>query len=61
MQILYTSSDIPNNIFSFVVSYLNSDMNAVNYLPKLKKFIKCIQVKFSKLLNGNETEEFNQI
>ena len=43
------------------ISHLNSDLNAVNYSQRLKKFIKSIQVKFSGPLNDDETEEFNQI
>ena len=42
-------------------SVLNSDPYAVNSLQKLKTFIKCIQVKLPRLLNDDETEEFNQI
>ena len=40
--------------------YLNSDLNAVNYLQKMK-FIKCIQMNFSRLLNDDEMEEIKRI
>ncbi len=58
---LYTRNDTRNNIFDFSVSYLNSDLNAVNFLQKLKKFIKCIQAMFSSVLNDDKTGKFNQI
>ena len=59
-QKIYTLSNTCN-IFGFVISYLNCDLNAVNYLQKLKKFSKCIQMKFSRPLNDDETEEFDQL
>ena len=42
--------------------YVNThnNLNTINFLQKLTKYIKCIQVKFSKLPD-DETEEFNQI
>ena len=58
---MYSRNDTRNKIFGFAVSHLNFDQNAVNYSQKLKKFIKSIQVKFSRLLNDDETQEFNQI
>ncbi len=58
---LYTRFDTSKNIFGFALSYLNSDLNSVNVLQKLKKIIKCIQVNFSRLLNEDKTGEFNQI
>ena len=58
---IYSRNDTRNKIFGFAVSHLNSDQIAVNYSPKLKKFIKSIQVKFSRPLNDDETQEFNQI
>ena len=57
MRMNYTGNDTRNKIFGFVVSHLNSNLNAVNYSKKLKKFIKSIQVKFSRPLN----EKFNFI
>jgi len=56
-----TRNDTRNIIFGFGVSCLNFDLNAVNFLQKLKKFIKCIEAKFSRLLHEDETGEFNQI
>ena len=61
MQMIYTRNDTRKKIFAFALSHLNSDLNAVNYSQKLKKFIKSIQVKFSRPLDDDETEEFNQI
>ncbi len=58
---LYTRNDIRNIICDFAVSCLNFDLNAVIFLQKLKKYIKCIEAKFSKLLQEDETGEFNQI
>ena len=58
---IYSGNDTRNKIFGFAVSHLNSDQNAVNYSQKLRKFIKSIQVKFSRLLNDDETQEFNQV
>ena len=58
---IYTRNDTRKKIFAFAVSHLNSDLNAMNYSQKLKKFIKRIQVKFSGPLNDDETEQFNQI
>ena len=55
MRVLYTR----NKIFGFAVSYLNSDLNAVNYLQKIKKFIKCIKVNFLRQLNDDEMEEYS--
>ena len=60
MRMIYTRNDTRDKIFGFC-SHLNSDLNAVNYSQKLKKFITSIQVKFSRPLNDDETEEFNQI
>ncbi len=48
-------------IFGFAVSHLNFDLNAVNLLQKLSKFIKCIKAKFFRVLHEDETGEFNQI
>ena len=58
---IYTRNYKRNKIFGFVVSHLNSDLNAVNYSQKLKKFIKSIQVKFFRPLNDDKTEDFSQI
>ena len=58
---IYTRNETRKKIFGFAVSHLNSDLNAVNYSQKLKKFLKSIQVKFSRPLNDDETEQFNQI
>ncbi len=58
---LYTRNDTRNHIFGFAVSYLNFDIDAVNFLQKLKKFIKRIKVMFSRLLNDDKTGQFNQI
>ena len=52
---IYTRNDTRKKIFAFAVSHLDSDLNAVNYSKKLKKFIKGIQVKFSGPLNDDET------
>ncbi len=48
-------------MFGFAVSCLNFDLNAVHFLQKLKKFIKYIEAKFSRLLHEHETGKFNQI
>ncbi len=58
---LYTRNEPRNIIFGFAVSCLSFDLNAVNFLQKLKKYIKCIEAKFSILLQEDETGEFNQI
>ncbi len=58
---LYTRNDTRNIIFGFAVSCLNFDLNAVNFLQKLKKYINCIEAKFSRLLQEDETGEFNKI
>ncbi len=54
-----------NIIFGFALcclNLLNFDLNAVNLLKKLNKYIKCIEAKFSIwLFQEGETEEFNQI
>ncbi len=47
--------------FGFAVSCLNFDLNAINFLQKLKKYIKCIEARFSRLVQEDETGEFNQI
>ena len=39
MRMLYTRNHTRNNIFGFAVRYLNSYLNAVHFLQKLKKFI----------------------
>ena len=39
--------------FWFAVSHFNSDLNAVNYLQKLKNFFEGIQVKFCRLPNDD--------
>ncbi len=57
---LYTRNGTRNSIFGFSVSYLDSDLNDVNFLQELKKFVKCIQVKFYRLLKDDKTEEFDQ-
>ena len=57
MNTLYTQQ---NFLFCRKFQFLNYDLNVVNYLQKLKKFMK-YKVKFSRLLNGDEKEEFNQI
>ena len=59
--VLLTHVTTRNKILGFAVSHLNSDLNAVNYSQKLKKFINSIQVKFSRPLNDDGTEDFNQI
>ncbi len=58
---LYTRNDTRNIIFGFGESCLNFDLNAVNFVQKLKKYIDCIEAKFSRLLQEDETGEFNQI
>ncbi len=58
---LYKRNDTRNNIFGFAVSYLNSDLKAVNFLQKLKKSIKCIQAMFFSVLNDKKKTEFSQI
>ncbi len=57
---VYTRNGTRNIIFGFAVSCLNFDLNAVNFLQKLKKYIKCIKSKFSRLLQEDETRKFNQ-
>ncbi len=49
------------NIFHVSVNYMNSDLTATNFVQKLKKIIKFIQEKFSRLLNDDETGELNQM
>ena len=51
-----TRNDTRKKMFGFAVSHLNSDLNAVNYSKKLKKFIKSIQVKFSRPLKLSSTK-----
>ncbi len=62
-RMLYTGTcnDTRNIIFGFAVSCLNFDLNTVNFLRKLKKYIECIEAKFSRLLQEDETGQFNQI
>ncbi len=57
----FIRNDTRNIIFGFAPSCLNFDLNAVNFVQKLKKYIKCIEAKFSRLLQEDETEELNQI
>ncbi len=45
-RVLYTRNGTRNSIFGFSVTYLNSDLNAIHFLQELKKFVKCIQLKF---------------
>ena len=61
MRMIYTRNDTHNKIFGFAVSHVNSNLNAINYSQKLKKIMKSIKVKFSRPLNNDKTEEFNQI
>ncbi len=36
---LYTRNDTHQNVFGFAVSYLNSELNTLNFQQKLKKFV----------------------
>ncbi len=58
---IHVMIDTRNIIFGFALSCLNFDLNAVNFLQKLEKYIKCIEAKFSRLLQEEKTGEFNQI
>ena len=62
MRMIYTRNDIRNKIFGYAISHLNFDQNAVNYSEETNKRNSLqYQVKFCRLLNDDETEEFNQI
>ncbi len=57
---LYTRNDTRNIIFGFAVSCLNFNLNAVKFLQKLKKFIKCIEAKVFRLPHEDEKENLTK-